>query len=129
MRGTLLLFLLPLLLACGKDNKSSIVLQEGDAVLVWTQESLSMCGVDTAATVCIVGTLENISQYAATNIGYQLSYERTLPSGNVQQRTETHDFSPSGLPGGATLAIDGEYPANWGFDWLVSNIEISFFWE
>ncbi len=128
MKRIVLVFLLPLILACGNDNDSSIIPQDGEAVLVWTQESLSVCGVDTA-TVCIVGTLENRSLYAATNIGYQLSYERTLPSGNIQARLETHDFSPRELPGGATLAIDGEYLADWELNWSVGNIEISFFWE
>ncbi len=128
MKFFLLLFLLPLRLACGNDNDSPIIPQDGDAELVWTQESLSMCGVDTA-TICIVGTLENRSLVAAGNISYQLSYDRTLPSGNTQVRMEIHDFSPRELPGGATLAIDGEYPADWEFNWSVSNIEISFFWE
>ncbi len=128
MKSLVLLFLLPLILACGNDNDSPIIPQDGEAVLVWTRESLSMCGVDTA-TVCIVGILENRSLFAARNIGYQLSYDRTLPSGNIQARLETHDFNPRELPGGATLAIDGEYPADWQFNWLVGNIEISFFWE
>lgn len=128
MKGIILLLLLPLMLACGKDNDSSFIPQEGDAVLVWTEDSLSMCGVDTA-TVCIVGTLENTSLFDAHNITYQLSYERTLPSGNTQARIELHDFNPPELPGGETLVIDGEYPAEWGISWSVSNIEISFFWE